>query len=798
MRILQALRLRSPGHRAAAVLGALVLVAASATGAAGADTTAYSDYSDDLQTAGYDGSYSYVRTLEGSATLIQGDTGDRDALQLNQPVLVGDRILVSPRSRVEVVLSDRNLLRIDGGSEVIFEALAASPDRDDRLSVLRLPQGNVQLVVVSDFLGEGLPRVDTANVSVYPRDAGSYRVTADGADWSEVVARDGSAEVVTREGSLLIRRGEEAVVEGDYGPRSRVRQASREDSLELWGRRLDQEARYAAAPYVDDELQYEAAALDRYGSWVTYEGRYAWRPRVAVEWRPYYDGRWAFSPLGLTWVSYEPWGWVPYHYGTWDYVPSYGWVWFPGRRFAPAWVYWYWTDAYVGWVPYGHLGFRYYDIHGGLHRYGFYSGVYGWAGGHWSHYQHWTFCDTRFLGHRDQHRFARDADRFARDTRLAAPKKGLITTDTRGLTRTAVERRAGLVEALAGRQAGAVRELPDVTSFVAGERNLPDDVRSRILVERDRGGARSAERVMPALEGADSRGRSVESVRPDVTREIERSVPRTADRSPAARTPDRVERPAAGASDDRRAPVLAPRPAERPAAVRPSERTSESWRRPAGDTVRSAPRAPEASRSPADTPRRIEPRPSTSPPSRSIEPAPSSGLRAPESWRSRPAVRPPERPAAGASDRSIDRSRASERYSVPRRVIEGVRSNTPGSTPFRTVDPSDRSERVRPRTVEPRRIEPRSDRSVEPRRVEAPPRSAPPPRASSSRSSSSGSRSSGVSSSSPSRSSGSSVGSSSRSSSSRSSSVRSSSSSRSSSRSSSGRSARGRSEPPIR
>jgi hypothetical protein len=789
MRILQALRPRSPGRRATAVLGALALAAAFGTGVAGADTTAYSDYSDYPQTAGYDGSYSYVRTLEGSATLIQGDTGDRDALQLNQPVLVGDRVLVSPRGRVELVLSDRNLLRIDAGSEVAFEALAASPDRQDRLSVLGLSHGNLQLVVVRDFLGEGLPRVDTRNVTVYPRDAGSYRITADGSDWSGVVARDGSAEVVTREGSLLIRRGEEAVVEGDQRPRQRVRQASREDSLELWGRRLDQEARYAAAPYVDEGLQYEAAALDRHGSWVSYEGRYAWRPRVAVEWRPYHHGRWAFSPLGLTWVSYEPWGWVPYHYGTWDHVPSYGWVWYPGRRFAPAWVYWYWTDAYVAWVPYGHLGFRYYDIHGGLHRYG----VYGWAGGHWSNYNHWTFCDTRFLGHRDQHRFARDADRFARDTRLAAPRKGLITTDTRGLTRTAVERRAGIVEALAARRTDAGRELPDVTSFVAGRRDLPDDVRSRILVERTRDGARSAERVMPSLDAGEGRGRSAATLRPDIARDVERSTPSASDRIPAAtRTPDRA------------APVVSTRPAERPAAVRPTDRSTESWRQSA-DRGRSVQRAPEATRPSADAPRRIEPRPSTPPPSRSVQPAPSSGRAAPESWRSRPPVRLQERPSAGASDRSSP----SERYSVPRRVIDGVRSNTPGSTPFRTVDPSDRSERVQPRPerVEPRRsdrveprsappprVEPRSQRTSEPRRVQPAPRSAPPPRASSSRSSSSRSRSSGVSSrsSSPSRSSSSAT----RSSSSRSSSSRAT-SSRSSNRSSSGRSSGGRREPPT-
>jgi hypothetical protein len=83
--------LRSPAGPWTALLALAVLLLVGAAPAA-AD---YDDYSEDGygDTAGYEASYSYVRTLDGSATLVQGDTRDRDALQVNQPILVGDSVV---------------------------------------------------------------------------------------------------------------------------------------------------------------------------------------------------------------------------------------------------------------------------------------------------------------------------------------------------------------------------------------------------------------------------------------------------------------------------------------------------------------------------------------------------------------------------------------------------------------------------------------------------------------------------------------------------------------------------------
>jgi hypothetical protein len=94
-------------------------------------------------------------------------------------------------------------------------------------------------------------------------------------------------------------------------------------------------------------------ALAPYGTWISLqEYGQVWAPSgVPVGWRPYTDGRWVYTDYGWTWVSDWEWGWAPFHYGRWTYVSAYGWVWIPGRVWAPAWVAWRHGPGWVGWAP---------------------------------------------------------------------------------------------------------------------------------------------------------------------------------------------------------------------------------------------------------------------------------------------------------------------------------------------------------------------------------------------------------------------------------------------------------------
>jgi hypothetical protein len=81
---------------------------------------------------------------------------------------------------------------------------------------------------------------------------------------------------------------------------------------------------------------------------------YFWVPNenyLYEGWTPYTNGRWEWTYWGWTWVSDYNWGWATYHYGRWWYSPVYGWVWSPGRYWAPAWVNWCNNGGFVGWYP---------------------------------------------------------------------------------------------------------------------------------------------------------------------------------------------------------------------------------------------------------------------------------------------------------------------------------------------------------------------------------------------------------------------------------------------------------------
>ncbi len=372
---------------------------------------------------GTGGSYGYIRALEGSAYLIGATTGERIEVEVNEPLLTGDQVFTAAGARAELLLSDRNIVRLSDAAQLELRSLAASPDdRNDR-TILFMRRGLGQLVVPDAFLGTFYPTVETPDGVVQLLGAGAYLIeVTDGT--TVITVRQGSAQVETGNETMTAAAGEEVVVAGAGQARMHRRPARGTVALERWGQRLASE--YGGeVPYVDEELRYAAAPMASHGKWVHVGGAYAWRPYVGAGWRPYLVGRWRYTPSGLLWVSYEPWGWVPYHYGYWNYVSGYGWLWYPGRYFAPAWVVWYWGPAYVGWVPYGyyrhHYGFKF--------RFGF--GTHGYAYGPARHFRHWTFVPCERFGHRYQQRWALEGydighGKYHFDA-------GIVTTDTRPL-----------------------------------------------------------------------------------------------------------------------------------------------------------------------------------------------------------------------------------------------------------------------------------------------------------------------------------------------------------------------------
>ena len=347
--------------RAAAVLAASAVLTGTGLAYAGDELT----------------SLSYISYLERYATVApaQGD-GPIDAV-VNMPVLGGDRLDTSRGARLEVVLADGSTLWLDEFTTVDFDAIANSRENPATRTVLYLHDGGgLALEVPEAALGDGTVRLDTSAGTSFLNRPGLYRVAFRGGRLNAQV-HAGLAEVPSGPGSAVLRTGQEGFRDAD-GAVERATLAGPWDDFWAWVQERRQPVGTSrSSEVVDAPAGNRVHVLDSYGDWVYVPtfSNYMWRPHVALTWQPYSCGRWVWTPVGWTWVAYEPWGWYPYHYGSWYLDASFGWVWGWGSVWGPAWVHWIHYPGYVGWCPSGYYDWYYWN-HGG-------HGGHGGGGGHW-------------------------------------------------------------------------------------------------------------------------------------------------------------------------------------------------------------------------------------------------------------------------------------------------------------------------------------------------------------------------------------------------------------------------------
>jgi hypothetical protein len=298
----------------------------------------------------------------GSEVSLASNGADVEAARVNMPILPGDRLTTGGASRAEAVLASGNVVRVDGKSDLRFERMARTYESDDDRDLLVLERGAVAVDVRDAEPRDLAFRLDTADATVLAPGRAGFRVDT-GRRGTEIYAASGEIEILAQAGSVLLRAGEYAFVSGAEEIDVEAADLPRDRFTRfLEDRKMRIESAPTAGNVVSDyEYEADVASFDDYGSWVYVAsvGRNGWRPTVASDWRPYSAGTWRWTPAGLTWVSYEPWGWLPYHYGSWTFDGSFGWCWLPGAAYSPAWVYWSYTPGYIGWCPVGYYG--YYD-----------------------------------------------------------------------------------------------------------------------------------------------------------------------------------------------------------------------------------------------------------------------------------------------------------------------------------------------------------------------------------------------------------------------------------------------------
>ena len=291
------------------------------------------------------GAVARIDALNGDVAIQRGDSNDTVAAVPNAPVLGADYVTTGDNGRAEVGFDGRSAVRLGENVQIRFSKLE-SADRQ-----MQLAAGTVDLRLFGDT--DGQSAIDTPSISVIPRSAGSFRISVDNDGTTAVTVREGSADIVTPQGTQPLSPGTTLIADGPASnPSITTQRAIARDSFDSYNSERDHIYQLAttASPYVNTEIQ-GVGDLNANGRWVD-DGSYGhvWIPSVvASDWAPYRDGSWAWEDhYGWTWVAHESWGWAPYHYGRWYYSAGYHhWAWFPPApgRFAPAW-----SPALVGFV----------------------------------------------------------------------------------------------------------------------------------------------------------------------------------------------------------------------------------------------------------------------------------------------------------------------------------------------------------------------------------------------------------------------------------------------------------------
>ncbi|MGH9689688.1 MAG: DUF6600 domain-containing protein [Candidatus Acidiferrales bacterium] len=284
--------------------------------------------------------------IHGDVSTQRGDNGQWISGTLNTPIVTGDRVSTGQKSRAELQLDYANILRMSDNATA---------------TVANLTRTNIQVQVGQGLTeysalkgSEANAEIDTPNAAIRPAGQGDYRILVNSNAETQVIVRNGSAEVSTPQGTTHVEKGQMITVAGTDNPEYKTDPAPGKDGWDAWNNDRNRMITSAESWRHTDRYYTGSEDLDSYGTWseVPDYGQ-VWTPRTDPGWAPYRDGRWVWEPYyGWTWVSYEPWGWAPYHYGRW-FVYGGNWAWWPGPVAEYPGYYPIWAPAYVSFFGFG-------------------------------------------------------------------------------------------------------------------------------------------------------------------------------------------------------------------------------------------------------------------------------------------------------------------------------------------------------------------------------------------------------------------------------------------------------------
>jgi hypothetical protein len=325
-----------------------------------------------------------ISFLNGDVQIKRADQTVWERATNNLPIVEGDEIATSEKSRLEIQFDSANYVRLSENSYLKVTTL-----RDEGIA-LSLPNGTMSARVLSFDKDRSYLEIDAPGTTVSVERAGMYRIDAGDQTESEVriaVTDSGQAHVYSENSGFTLKNGRSATVQlaGSYAGEWQIADAARyADNFDSWSLERDaiiaKRLRDAGFDKYYDRDFYGAEELSEYGEWIyTKKYGYVWKPyrsstAVYADWSPYRYGQWRWiPPYGWTWVNDEPWGYATYHHGRWVYFDDY-WYWSPypqhrGRRswWRPALVILASIGSNICWYPLPY-GYDYYNYNSYYHR----------------------------------------------------------------------------------------------------------------------------------------------------------------------------------------------------------------------------------------------------------------------------------------------------------------------------------------------------------------------------------------------------------------------------------------------
>jgi hypothetical protein len=287
--------------------------------------------------------------------LSQGGKEVADHALANTPLFEGAQLATGDDGRAEIQFDDGSVARIPPQSSLTITALrpagGAELELTGGMGFFEIKDGNQGNPMVMHFAGNA---VTVTGFTV-------LRVELDRSP-GELAVFAGNAHLEGSAGQVDLHGGESVALNGVI-----VAESIEPDSWDTWNSDRDQALTATETGQTEATLGLPNSGnpawgdLNSNGTWynVPDQGN-VWSPYEASnpQWDPYGDGSWVDEPgYGYTYVSGEPWGYMPYQCGAWNWYNNFGWGWAPGLC-QPWWGSGGWFFTIGTYPPWYHLPFR--------------------------------------------------------------------------------------------------------------------------------------------------------------------------------------------------------------------------------------------------------------------------------------------------------------------------------------------------------------------------------------------------------------------------------------------------------